>query len=184
MKNKNILIVLPEQNFNEQEFVITKTIFSRSGLHLLIASDTGDLCIGDNNLKVKADLNFYNIHEPNFSGIVFIGGLGVSEYLDNKYLHLLVNKFNNNNKLIAAICAAPVILANAGILNNIKATCFPNVNYELTKNNAIYVDQPVVISNNIITGKDYNAAEEFAFTIITAIDNWQCRMDNSFTKER
>jgi len=57
MKNKNILVILPAQNFSEHEFVITKTVLSRGGLKLFVASDAVGLCIGDNNLKVKADMN-------------------------------------------------------------------------------------------------------------------------------
>ena len=170
MKNKNILIILPVKNFNEQEFIITKIVLSRAGFNLFIASDTASLCYGDKKLKVKPDMNFYNISEPNFYGIVFIGGKGAREYWNNKSLHLIINKFNNAGKIVAAICAAPVIIANAGILNNLDAVCVPTAKNELTKTGAVYVDEPVVISKNIITAKDYNAAEEFAFNIIS-IDN-------------
>ncbi len=165
MKKKNILIILPAQNFNEQEFVVTKTILQRSGLNLFIASDAYGLCVGENNLKVKADINLLNIHEANFAGIVFIGGSGIKDYWQNKHLHSIINKFNENNKIIAAICAAPVILANAGILNQLNATCFPLRKNELIKMNAVYSDEPVVVSNNIITARDFTSAEEFAFTI-------------------
>ena len=165
MKNKNILIILPAQNFSEHEFVITKTILSRSGFNLFVASDTAGLCIGDNHLKVKADMNLLNIHEANFAGIVFIGGAGIADYRQNKHLHSIINKFNDAAKIVAAICAAPIILAEAGILGKKKATCFPARENELTRMDAIYSQEPVVISNNIITARDFTAAEEFAFAI-------------------
>lgn len=167
MKNKNILIILPAQKFNEQEFVITKTILTRAGFNLFVASDTASLCTGDKNLRVRADMNFYNISEPNFCGIIFIGGIGAKEYWENKSLHMIINQFNDNCKIVAAICVAPVILANAGILNSIKAVCFPTAKSELTKMGAVYIDKPVVISKNIITAQDYNAADEFVFNIIS-----------------
>jgi len=166
MKNRNIIIVLPAKNFNEKEFVVTKTVLERGNTNLFIASDAVGLCVGENKLKVKADMKLCNIHAANFAAIVFIGGSGVKDYIKDKHLCSIINQFNEKGKIVAAICAASLILANAGILSGKKATCYPKYKSELLKMGIEYIDDPIVISNNIITAKDYNAVEEFAFAII------------------
>jgi protease I len=76
-----------------------------------------------------------------------------------------------NNKVVAAICLSPVVLARAGILKGKDATVFPsNDAVEELKNAGVkYVDKPVVISGKIITARDPKAAEEFAKTIAEEI---------------
>ena len=67
--------------------------------------------------------------------------------------------------MIGAICIAPVILANAGVLKGRKAVCFPSIKASLTQKGAIIVNQNVVQDGNIVTATGPEAAGTFAKTL-------------------
>ena len=166
MINRSLLIILPAENFNEEEYLTTKQILEASGFKLFIASDANVLCIGKNGLKVRADVSFFNMNENNFSGIVFIGGSGVKKYWDKENLHKIAKKFFEKKKLVAAICSAPVILARAGLLDGKDATSYPEDRREMEKCGINYIYQSVVIQKNIITAQDSSSSRDFANTIV------------------
>lgn len=157
---KNVLLILPSKDFNEQEYLVILNALERSRISVFIASDAYALCTGSNGLKVKNDIQIYNIHESNFGGIVFIGGAGVREYWNNRQLHQIARKFHNSKKPVGAICGAPIILARAGIVSEC-ATCFPDDRKELEREGVEYRENPVIITNNVVTAKDPSAASEF-----------------------
>lgn len=168
---KSILFILPKKDFNEVEFLTTKRILEKGGCKIFVASDAVTFCEGKNGLKFKNDVSFFNLNENNFSAIVFTGGSGVKEYWHNRELLKTVLKFHQKKKIIAAICSAPVILANAGILKNNEATCYPDDKQELLKNGAVYKEVNVVVRKNIITGKDAASSEEFAEAILNKLNS-------------
>jgi 4-methyl-5(b-hydroxyethyl)-thiazole monophosphate biosynthesis len=75
----------------------------------------------------------------------------------------LLVKHNDQNKLIAAICAAPSVLGKLGILENKQATCYPGFEEYLGES---YVGCLVVESKNIITAKGPGLSSDFAFCLI------------------
>lgn len=153
-------MILPAQDFNEQEYLIISNELKKAGVQIFTASDSHNVCIGMNSLKVKNDVHFYNIHESNFNGIIFIGGTGVKNYWNNSLLHSYAQKFVKNKKIVGAICSSPVILAKAGLLKR-NAVCYPEDKNELELAGIKFVNEPVVKNENIITGRDPSAASEF-----------------------
>lgn len=166
---RNILLILPAENFNETEFLITKKTLEDNGISVFIASDSNSLCLGKNGLKVKADMSLYNVHASNFKAVVLIGGSGVKKYWTNKNVHKILLDFNNNKKIVAAICSAPVAIAKSGLLLGKEATCYADDKDELESEGVVYVDQPVVISENIITGQNAGASSAFTKLICESI---------------
>ncbi|RAO78576.1 hypothetical protein DPC56_07420 [Methanothermobacter tenebrarum] len=121
-----------------------------------------DIYIEDMNLK---DIGQYD-------ALILIGGSGVYDRVTGKIddpnmekVIELVKEANRQGKIIGGICAAPAILAKAGILNGKEATIYPGLEYILTENGAKYVKRDVVVSGNIITAKNPNVADEFAKAI-------------------
>jgi protease I len=167
--NKSILLILPAKDFNEEEFLTVKNTFEKKGFKIFIASDSNTLCTGKSGLKVKADINFFNIHESNFAAIVFTGGQGVKDYWNNSILHKTSQKFFNSKKPVAAICSAPVILAKAGLLKGLPSTCFPDDKKELERMGAEYKDTPVVARKKIVTAQNAQASLEFSEAIIALL---------------
>lgn len=169
MNNKNILIILPAKDFNSEEYILTKQTFEKNGFKVFISSDAYALCQGDNGIKVKADVSIFNIHTSNFLAVVFIGGNGVRKYWDNKSYHKIAVAFVQAGKVVTAICAAPIILQRAGLLENKNATCYPSDKKELEKGGTKYHYANVIVEGKIITGQSYIAAVEFANAVIQAI---------------
>ena len=171
MQNKNLLIILPSQNFNEDEYNILKKHFDKSGVRIFISSARNGLCVGERGLRIQSDVLLYNINQKNFAGIVFIGGSGVISEMGNSDLHNLAKQFNSSNKLVAAICAAPLILGSAGLLTGFDATCNKKYKSELEQLKARYIDMPVVKTGNILTSQSRQTANEFAAMVIDQINN-------------
>jgi protease I len=157
---KSVLFIIPAQNFNEEEYLIITDALERAGFKIFIASDSNFLCLGSNGMKVKNDVQLYNIHESNFGGMILIGGSGMRNYWNNKPIQSIVQKFAKNKKPIGAICSAPIILAKAGILSG-SATCHCDDKRVLESEGIDYKDLPVVIQKNIITAQNPAAASEF-----------------------
>ncbi|MEW6703211.1 MAG: DJ-1/PfpI family protein [Bacteroidota bacterium] len=165
MIKKSVLLIIPAQNFNEEEYLVILNGLERANIKVFIASDSHSLCVGSNGLKVKNDIQLYNIHESNFSGLILIGGSGMRNYWNNTIIQLTARKFAENKKPLGAICSAPVILAKAGLLSGC-ATCFPDYRRELEREGIDYKDVQVVTQKNIITAQNPSAAAEFVKTFL------------------
>ena len=170
MPSKSVLLIVPAVDFNEQEYLTVYGELIKNGFKIFIASDAHTICTGSNGLKVKNDVNFFNMREANFGAVVFIGGHGVRNYWDNQSLHVIAKKFLAAKKIVAAICSAPVIIARAGILDGINASCFPEDKREIERERGIYSDAPVTVAKKIITAQGPASAKEFVLRIINELN--------------
>lgn len=165
--NKNILMVVAPKDFEDVEFYAPKTLLEINGANVTVAS-TASTALGLNGTTYNTDIMISNAKATDYDAIVIVGGTGViSSLWDDKDLRNLIKDADKEKKMIAAICAAPPILARAGLLKNKKATMFPWSDgiKELTKNGANYVDQEVVVSGNIVTGRNPDASVAFGLKL-------------------
>jgi protease I len=169
LSKNSVLLIIPAQNFNQEEYLIITNALEKAGKKVFIASDSNFLCLGSNGMKVKNDIQLYNIHESNFAGLILVGGSGMRNYWNNKAIHSTAQKFAKNKKTIGAICSAPIILAKAGLLSS-GATCHSDDRKELEKEGIDYDDLPVVTHKNIVTAQNPNAATEFVKAFLYALD--------------
>ncbi len=165
----SILIFIAANNFSEEEYLIIKQVFLKASRKIFITSDSNTICNGDNGMRVKGDIDFYNVNEKNFSAIVLIGGNGSKQYWDNETLWRIVKNFNASGKVVAAICSAPIILARAGLLSKIPATCWNEDKNELIKLGINYNDRSVIAEKGVITSDGPRSAEQFAETVLNMI---------------
>lgn len=170
MIKKNILLFIPAKDFNEEEFLTVKNNLLNQDYKLFLASDSNNLCIGNNGLRIKADVNLYNIHPGNFEALVLIGGNGMRSYWKNSLLILILQKFYKLKKVIGAICSAPIALANAGILADHDVTCYPQDKSELERTGIKFVDQPVVVCGNLISAQAPRDSLDFSRALIHKIN--------------
>ena len=167
----SILIFLSANSFSEEEYSIIRKVFIKASKRIFITSDSQTVCSGDNKMKVKADTEFLNINEMNFTAVVLIGGKGSKDYWDNETLWRIVKNFNASGKVVAAICSAPIILARAGLLLKIPATCWSEDKNELIKLGINYNDRSVLAEKGVITSDGPRSAEQFAETVLNMIKN-------------
>ncbi|ADQ14218.1 DJ-1 family glyoxalase III [Halanaerobium hydrogeniformans] len=159
-----ILIPLAE-GFEEIEAVTNIDVLRRAGLEVVTAGIGGREIMGDHAIKVEADEKIENIDSADISAVVLPGGMpGAANLRDSEELLEIIRDVNNRGDLCAAICAAPIVLEAAGILEGKKATSYPGFDEEMQS--ADYQEKKLVIDGNIITSRGPGLALEFALNIV------------------
>ena len=151
--------------FEEIEALATLDILRRFGLEVCTVSVTGTRLIhGAHGIPVMADTLFRRLDIDSSDCLIFPGGMpGAKNLLVCDALRRCLIAHHNKEKLIAAICAAPIILGKAGILKGKNATCYPG--FEGYLEGANCKNSLVEVDGNIITAKGPGATIEFAFAI-------------------
>jgi len=117
-----ILMVVAPERFRDEELFLPKEEFEKSGHQIFIASTKIGVCIGSRGGNIIVDLLLKDIHSNDYDVIVFVGGGGSKVFFNDLNAINIAQEMNSKGKIVAAICLAPVILANAGILKGKKAT--------------------------------------------------------------
>jgi protease I len=167
---KRVVFITAPEVFRDEEYYKPKKVFKDAKVKVLTASiKTGEL-IGKFGFKATSDMLVDNVNADDFDAIVYVGGSGASVFFNNPYALKLANDFFKQAKPTSAICIAGVILDNAGILKNKKATVFIDGKESLISGGAIYTGADVEIDGNIITANGPKVAEEFARAVLEALN--------------
>lgn len=164
---RDVLIILAD-GFEEAEAVITVDVLRRLDFDVTIASLNEDLLVeSSRKIGFIADEKLSKCKNADYKAVVLPGGMPGSENLKNSPdVMEIIKKTNIQGGLICAICAAPIALSAAGVLDNVKFTAYPG--FEGQFKTAPLRDM-VVKDKNIITGKGPGAAFEFAFKIAESL---------------
>ena len=162
---KTIFVFLAE-GFEEIEALTPVDVLRRAGLAVQTVSVMEEQVVaGAHGVPVLADKMFAEINPEDAEMILLPGGLPGATNLDaHEELGQMILDFTKEDKPLAAICAAPLVLGNRGLLQGKKATCYPG--FETYLQGAEYTAALVEKDGNIITGKGPGAAMEFAFAIV------------------
>ncbi len=164
-----ILIPL-SPGFEETEAITLIDILRRAKINVTTAGLTAGPITGSHNIAVIPDTPLSKIDKDAFDMILLPGGQpGTDNMLKNDTVIEIIRDFQNNNKITAAICAAPSVLAAAGILDGKNVTSYPGYEEKLGKVN--YSKQSVVIDGTVMTSRGAGTAAEFAFAIIALLEN-------------
>jgi 4-methyl-5(b-hydroxyethyl)-thiazole monophosphate biosynthesis len=166
-------LFLLADGFEELEFVAPYDILHRGGVEVKTASisDKKEV-VGGHSLAVLADSLLSEVVDLPFDLLVLPGGgIGTKNLLESDLVKKLLLKSYEAGKQIAAICAAPKVLANAGILRSHDATSYPSVREEVEPLCKRYLDVPVAVSENIITSKGAGTSAEFGFCLLSLMVN-------------
>jgi protease I len=169
--SKKALLIVASQKFRDEELFVTKDVLRNKGIVVTVASTSTSTITGMLGGTTKPDKLISTVSAADFDAIVFIGGGGSQQYWNDATAHSLAKQAFQAGKIIAAICIAPVTLANAELLNGKKVTAFDSVTAKLTAKGAIYTGKSVQIDGNIITGNGPESAQEFGETIADALLN-------------
>jgi protease I len=172
LMGKKILMIVPENDFNEDEYSQTKVTLEEEGATVKVASKQATFTLkGMEGLEVTSNLSWDTAQAKDWDAVVLIGGSGTPKHFDDTNLQALVKDFYAQKKWIASICLSPMILAKSGILIGKKATSFESIRVEL-KNMGVIVDpQKVVVDEDakIITSDGPKSAMLFALKIIEKV---------------
>ena len=170
LSGKKIVMIIASDNFRDEELLEPMVILLDSGAEVLIASTSLDTAKGMLGAKIKPDILLKNIKVKDWDAIVFVGGSGAKEYWDNKIAHNILKEAIKENKIIGAICIAPVTLANAGILKDKKATVWKGVKDMIKSKGAKYIESDVVQDGKIITANGPKVAGEFGEVLVRVLE--------------
>lgn len=161
--SKKVLAPLA-QGFEEIEFINIVDLLRRVGLEVCVAALNTEFSVrGAHGIYITAERFIEELDAREFDGIALAGGYeGMCNLKQNAKVLELVRELNAQNKLVAAICASPIVLDAAGVLRG-DFTCYPGCESELAGH---FMPKSVVASGNIITGAGVAVASDFALELV------------------
>jgi 4-methyl-5(b-hydroxyethyl)-thiazole monophosphate biosynthesis len=163
---KRALLILSE-GFEEMEAVTPLDLLRRAGVEAVAASTGPGLTVaGARGVKVQADRMLDDCLAETFDMLILPGGPGVDKLRRDARVLELVRRGHAAGIPIAAICAAPVILADAGVAGMHTLTSFPAREAELKPVAKAYLQDRVVVDGKLITSRGAGTAEEFALALV------------------
>jgi len=155
------------QGCEELEAITITDLLVRAGITVTTCGLDENPVNASRGITIIPDTCIDKVLNESFDLIVLPGGLPGADHLrDNQSLQTLIKKQASENKYLAAICAAPKALAEAGVLQGKKATGFPGVLAALQDNSITITSNAVEIDGNIITSRGPGTAMDFALTLI------------------
>lgn len=166
---KKAVLIIAEQTFRDEELFDTQLALESASVETVIASTKIGTCTGKLGRNAESTMLVKDINVDDFDAVVFIGGGGAMQYYDDPDALKAATDADARDKVIGAICIAPRILANAGLLKGITATCYESEADALKKLGAKFQTAAVVKDKNFVTGSGPHAATEFGQTIAKAL---------------
>lgn len=162
----SVLIPLA-QGCEELEAVTLIDLLRRAGVEVITAGLDAQPVRASRGTVLIPDSTLDKVAARDFDMVVLPGGQPGADHLDrDTRLHELLTRTAAANRYVAAICAAPKVLARSGLLNNRKATGFPGVLDKLNVPGLDYREEAVVQDGNIITSRGPGTAMDFALVLI------------------
>lgn len=151
--------------FEETEAIAPLDLLRRVGVEVLTVGVNGKCITGSHNIPVVADIELGELDLTRLDMIVLPGGLGGVESIEGSEEAIKAVQFAlEQDRFVAAICAAPMILGKRGWLDGKNATCYPGCESGMGKA-IVHGDKEAVVDGKIITGRAPGAAIEFGLTL-------------------
>ncbi len=166
---KKVLMVIPQSDFQDKEYSTVHDALTQAGCQVVVATRDHAAAIGVSGTSVTPDALMSDVKVSDYKAVVFIGGPGAENLYNLESARNIAIEAVRENRVLSAICLAPVILARAGVLEGKRATVYCSASRELTKNGAEYTGASVEVDGRIITGDGPEASAEFAQAILGAL---------------
>lgn len=158
------------QGCEELEAVTIIDLLRRAGITVVTAGLDAEPVRGSRGTRLLPDTTLDEALEHDYDMVVLPGGQPGADNLNNDArVRELLKKMANSGKFTAAICAAPAVLANAGLLTGKHATAFPGTLEKLGLTGITLIDQPVVKDGKVITSQGPGTAMDFALELIETL---------------
>ena len=154
--------------FEETEAIAPLDLLRRAGLQIMTVGLNGKIITGGHGIGVEADIEIDQLDLTDLEMVILPGGLGgVASIRGCEKAMNAIRFAYENGKYTAAICAGPTILAELGITDGKKATCYPGCESQM--GSAIMVEAAAVTDGKVITGTSAGCAVPFGLELITAL---------------
>ena len=155
--------------FEETEAIAPLDLLRRAGVDILTVGVTGKIVYGSHRIGIEADIEIHEMDLTNLDMIILPGGLGgVASARASKEAMEALKFAWDNGKFVAAICAGPTVLADLGITDGRKATCFPGCEDGMG-NACMQENTACVRDGKLITGTSAGCAIPFGLALIEAL---------------
>lgn len=144
-------------------------MLEKAGVSVVTASLMTGQITGIKGMKTVSDITLAAASASDYDAVVFIGGGGAQVLFNNPDAQKLAKDAEAQEKVIGAICIAPAIVANAGVLKGKKVTSFPSVKMILAAGGAEYTGKAVEVDGKVITANGPEAATEFGEAVLKAL---------------
>jgi 4-methyl-5(b-hydroxyethyl)-thiazole monophosphate biosynthesis len=161
------VLVFLATGFEEIETVTIVDVLRRAEIEVTLTGLSNKVVEGAHSMKIVPDMSIDNVKIDAFDAVIVPGGNPGYKNLRNdpRVIELIRIAFKSK-KMIAAICAAPAVLSDAGILNGKICTIYPGMEDELENGGGISTQDIVVVDGNLITSKGPATALPFALIIV------------------
>ena len=154
--------------FEETEAIAPLDLLRRAGVEVLTVGLNGKVIRGSHGIRVEADIEICDLDLNNLDMIILPGGLGgVASIRACSAAMDAVSFAWKQGKYTAAICAGPTVLADLGITDGRKATCYPGCEDKM--GSAVMVNAAAVTDGKLITGTSAGCAIPFGLALIAAL---------------
>lgn len=164
-----VLMVVAQERFRDEELFETRAVLERAGHACEVASRSAGDCSGVRGGHVDATLALGAVDASRYDAVVFVGGPGAQGLFDDADAQRVAREAAEAGEVVAAICVAPVILANAGLLRGRRATAFHSELGALSARGAALQGEGVVVDGRIVTASGPAEARAFGRAISTAL---------------
>ena len=166
--NKKVLI-FAENIYEDLELWYPKLRLIEEGAKVIVAGTGEKTYKGKYGYPVNVDGDIKDFKAKNFDAVIVPGGYAPDRLRAYKEVLDFVREMNSVNKVVAAVCHAPWVLASAGILKGKKVTCVDRIKDDVINAGAQYLDKEVVVDGNIITSRMPDDLPAFCREIIKAL---------------
>lgn len=160
-----MLYVMLADGFEETEMIAPLDMLRRADVEVVTVGVTGKEVVGAHGVIVTADILPEEVDVAACDGVILPGGMpGTTNLFASDFVREMIDACNQKGGLLAAICAAPMILGELGLLAGKCATCFPG--FEEHLKGAAVTQEPVAIADNVITSRGAGTAFHFGAALV------------------
>lgn len=161
-----MVAILLGTGFEEAEAMVPADLLRRAGIEVALVGLEGRQVTGSHGIPVIADTTLEELDRDTVDMLMLPGGLGGVEAISsNVHAQALIQYCYDHGRWLAAICAAPTILANLGMLDRRRAVCYPGME-DLMGSAVVQKGSPVVVDGHIVTGEAAGSSFPFGLKLV------------------
>ena len=169
-----MVYILLGKGFEEAEALVTADVLRRADLPVSLTGIGGEYVTGSHGITVRADIKVEDVALADWDTVVLPGGMGGVASIEGSEAAMDLIRLatrEDGSHWLAAICAAPTLLARAGLLEpGVHAVCYPGMEGALSAAGAVpQMDRSTVVDGNLITGRGPGSAFDFGLTLVEAL---------------
>lgn len=164
-----VLMVIPPERFRDEELFETKEVLQQAGHTVSLASTKKGRCYGSHGGSALVQMLLGDADADAYEAVVFVGGGGATLLYEDQDARWIAQRMHAAGQVVAAICLAPAILANAGVLKGKNATVAATETAALEAGGATYAGPAVTVDGNIVTANGPKSSKAFGEAIVQAL---------------